>query len=156
MSCVCADPVVVIRPGNAALAELIAEAGLTPLPCPDADLGMGHSLAFGAARIPQGQAILVMLADLPFVRQETLTRLLLAHTDNRQIVVPSYHGRRGHPVLFGSAWRKRLLNLTGDTGARAVTHDPNATVIELPVDDAGTVHDIDTPSALAAFEPPSV
>ena len=148
VAAVCHAPVVVTRPGNDALAEVIRAAGFIPLPCPDADLGMGHSLAFGAQQISQGRAILVTLADLPFTTPQTLMHLAQRISSETEILIPIYRGRRGHPVVFGAAWRSRLTDLTGDSGARALI-SCSADVVELPVDDPGVIHAVDTKNALA-------
>ena len=55
---------------------------------------------------------------------------------------------RGHPVGFAATCGPDLMALTGDQGARSVlqVHAPYA----LAVDDAGCIHDVDTPEALDA------
>ena len=110
----------------------------------DADLGMGHSLAAGCAGI-NWTFTFVGLADMPFVRVETLTTLVnraraLAE-DN--ILVPTFEGRRGHPVGFGQAHLPALCRLTGDQGARALFGTPRDVLLE--VDDAGVLQDLDQP-----------
>ena len=67
---------------------------------------------------------------------------LASHT----VVQPVYLGQRGHPVGFAASCRDALLALAGDNGARSVVQRYGAHL--LPVDDAGCVHDVDTPQAL--------
>ena len=109
--------------------------------------GMGDSIACGVAATAQAQGWLVLPADLPLVQARTLlqvTRELSKH----KVVVPTWHGERGHPVGFAAVCRADLLALSGDSGARAVVQRHGAHL--LPVDDAGCVCDVDTPEALEA------
>jgi molybdenum cofactor cytidylyltransferase len=109
--------------------------------------GMGDSIATGVRACAQAAGWLVLPADLPLVQPATLravAQALIHHT----VVQAVYQGQRGHPVGFAATCGPELMALTGDQGARAVlqTYAPYA----LPVDDAGCVHDVDTPEALEA------
>lgn len=108
--------------------------------------GMGHSLAAGARRLlaeSQAQAVAIFLADMPRIRRDSLDALL-AQADAERILLPSYRGSRGHPVLFGRRFWPQLAELSGDSGARPVIqHNPEAVrIIEL--DDPGLLQDVDT------------
>lgn len=157
----CDQVIAVVRPDSpAALSGVLRQVGAQVVICPDADLGMGHSLAAAARTLigmePAPEAVMVMPADMPWMRSETVQALRqywnrLASTEQAiciaQPMLPD--GRRGHPVLFGRTHFEALSALTGDAGARGLlrTHPP-ATVT---VDDAGILQDIDVPSDL----PPS-
>jgi molybdenum cofactor cytidylyltransferase len=60
------------------------------------------------------------------------------------LVVPTFAGRRGHPVGFDGRFREHLLALSGDAGARAVLATQGSAVYQLEVDDPGVVQDVDT------------
>jgi len=90
-------------------------------------------------------AWLVLPADLPLVQPDTLLQVAKA-LQTHTVVVPSWQGERGHPVGFAASCRPELLALTGDSGARAVVQHYGAHL--LAVQDAGCVHDVDTPQAL--------
>lgn len=107
--------------------------------------GMGDSIACGVAATANAQGWLVLPADLPLVRPETLLQVVQA-LQTYAVVVPTWQGERGHPVGFAASCRDALLALNGDTGARAVVQRYGTHL--LPVDDAGCVHDVDTPEAL--------
>lgn len=117
--------------------------------CADADLGMGHSLAAGVrglSTVP-GDALAVLLGDMPWLAEATL-RELLARADARRILFPLHQGQRGHPVVFGRAFWPELERLQGDEGARAVLAAHREAWRVLEVDDPGVVLDVDTPQAL--------
>lgn len=104
--------------------------------------GLGHSLAQAVAHQAGARGWLVVLADMPYVRGETLRRIAAA-LRQEALVVPVFQGRRGHPRGIGSAYRDALLALEGDQGAQALfAGNP---LIEIEVDDAGILQDIDRP-----------
>ncbi len=108
--------------------------------------GMGRSLRAGLAALDQNaRAALIVLADQPFVRAATLDRLMEFHqASGAQIVIPTYTGFRGNPVLLDRFVFPELNELSGDVGCRAIfgTHTEN--IRKLPVDDAGILLDIDS------------
>lgn len=113
--------------------------------------GMGHSLAAGAERLlaeSNADAVAIFLADMPAIHRDSL-ETLIAHSSANNIVLPSYRGKRGHPVLFGRDFWPQLATLSGDVGARPVLQqNPNAVrIVEL--DDPGVLQDIDTPADLS-------
>jgi len=115
----------------------------------DAGLGMGHSLAAGAASLgdSEAQAVAILLGDMPWILPATFQRLI-ATAGPSVIVVPRHQGQNGHPVLFGREFWAELGGLSGDEGARAVLRQHADRVVVLELEDGGIVRDVDTPSAL--------
>jgi molybdenum cofactor cytidylyltransferase len=107
--------------------------------------GMGDSIACGVAATVQAHGWLVLPADLPLIQASTLLQVAKA-LQTQTVVVPTWHGEAGHPVGFAAGCRDALMALTGDHGARAVVQRYGAHL--LAVNDAGCVHDVDTPLAL--------
>ncbi|HEY4316427.1 MAG TPA: nucleotidyltransferase family protein [Herbaspirillum sp.] len=130
------------------LVGLLAEAGCEIVFCADSDAGLGHSLAAGVRAAPHAAGWLVALADMPAIEVSTLRAVAAACTQPRHIAAPIYRARRGHPVVFGSAYYAGLAALQGDQGARGVLLDHASAVTEVPCDDAGVLRDIDTPADL--------
>lgn len=115
--------------------------------------GMGDSIAAAVRATADAAGWLVLPADLPLVRPDTLRRVAEALASS-PAVQPQHEGRRGHPVAFGAGARDALLALTGERGAAPVLQALRARgeVRDLMVDDIGTVTDIDTLADLAAAE----
>ena len=67
---------------------------------------------------PDADGWLIALADMPFVRPETIRAVLAALAKGAAIAAPSYRGERGHPVGFARAFYEELSTLKGDAGAR--------------------------------------
>jgi molybdenum cofactor cytidylyltransferase len=148
----------VLRPEDDILAAEVASAGAAStaevrvIRCADAHLGMGHSLACGAAACRDWAYLFVALGDMPWVRADTLQRLRTALADGtvpQRIVMPTYRGAPGHPVGFGAAHLPALARLHGDTGARAVVAAAAQPPLRLAVDDPGVLRDVDKPADLA-------
>jgi molybdenum cofactor cytidylyltransferase len=117
--------------------------------CEDASQGMGHSLAAGARALAagEGEAIAVLLGDMPWIAESSL-RALIARAAPRRIVFPVHHDERGHPVLFGRYFWPELQRLTGDEGARRVLRAHASAWVAVGVDDPGVLRDVDNPEAL--------
>ena len=64
-------------------------------------------------------------------------------------MVPTYEGRRGHPVLFGANHFLALRALEGDQGARSVLTAAPGDLSEVGCDHPGIFRDIDTPEDLS-------
>ncbi len=108
---------------------------------PGGSFGMGLSIAAGVQARPNASGWLVMPADMPLVRPDTLQAVASA-LKVHPIAYAQHRGRRGHPVGFSSEFYNELSNLRGDDGARRVIARYPAVAIE--VDDGGALMDIDT------------
>ena len=116
--------------------------------------GMGDSIAAAVRSTADSVGWLVLPGDLPLVRPETLRRVASALAAGAAAVQPQYESSRGHPVAFAADARTALLVLSGERGAASVLQALRARgeVLDLVVDDIGTVTDIDTLADLAAAE----
>jgi molybdenum cofactor cytidylyltransferase len=108
--------------------------------------GMGTSLGAGLAALePAINAALILLADQPFVRPTTLDRICEEYRRSQaQIVIPLYNGFRGNPVLLDRSVFPEVMALSGDVGCRAIFGNHLEGIVKLPVDDVGTLLDIDS------------
>lgn len=138
----------VLRPGDDALAALLAQQGCRVTVCADATQGMGHSLAHGVQVTASAGGWIVALADMPRVKTETIGRIARELIAGAGIVVPVYQGDRGHPVGFGRRFLDELRMLSGDSGARALVQRNQALVKRVDCDDAGILFDVDRRSDL--------
>ena len=66
-------------------------------------------------------------------------------------MVPTHNGKRGNPVLWGSAFFPAMLAIEGDVGARHLIGQHAEAVVEVAFDNASSLVDIDTPEALEAY-----
>lgn len=95
--------------------------------------------------------ILVHLVDHPFLSPQLVNEMLdRFYETKRLIVVPSYRGKRGHPVLFSRELFSELLNAPLDQGAKPVVHGHRNETLEIPTEENGVIVDIDTPDEYRA------
>ena len=64
------------------------------------------------------------------------------------IVLPTYNGKRGHPVIFASRLYAELLAAPAEKGARAVVWAHAEEVLEVPTIEEGVVLNLNDPDAL--------
>lgn len=110
--------------------------------------GIGSSLRAGVSALPPAcAAVLVLLADQAAVSVADLKRLVTAWQVYPERIVAAYYGepvpRSGVPAIFPRAWFPTLLQLTGDSGARALLARHTDAVQPVPMPSA--LLDIDTP-----------
>ena len=109
---------------------------------------MGVSLAHAVRVTPEATSWIVALADMPFIRPETI-RLVAERLDSgAALVAPAWRGERGHPVGFAARFRDELSALTGDAGARELLRSRRDELDLIECDDPGVLRDIDTPADL--------
>lgn len=111
--------------------------------------GIGSSLRVGVAAVrTDTHAVMIALGDQPGVDSTVVATLLAARAgSDREIIVPSYRGERGHPVIFTDSVFPELLAVSGDRGARDVVARDPGRVLTVDVD-APPPLDVDTQEAL--------
>ena len=66
-------------------------------------------------------------------------------TTEKQILVPLYDDKRGHPVIFSSVFRDEILTGYDDIGLRGLLYTHKEDIFELPVQTPGVLSDMDYP-----------
>jgi molybdenum cofactor cytidylyltransferase len=120
---------------------------------PLSKMGMSASIRRGLQEIhPHCHGILIALGDQPLLKTSTINALIRTFDQGKGgIIVPSFRGRRGHPVIFERRFKKELLNLKGDAGGRSIIESHLEDVRVVPVKSIGVVKDVDT---WPAYNPP--
>jgi molybdenum cofactor cytidylyltransferase len=108
--------------------------------------GMASSLREGVSHVsPQSDAALIILGDQPFIQPKTLHQIIDGYRGARaQIVIPSYQGNRGNPVLLDRSVFSEVMALEGDTGCRAIFSHHLDGILKVEVEDSGILLDIDS------------
>ncbi len=121
---------------------------------PDYAQGMSTSIRAGLRAASGGrEAFLIVLGDQPLVSTATFDALLeqWASTGAR-ILVPTYEGVRGNPVLLHRSLSAEMESLEGDVGCRALVARHGREVVEVQVEDPGILVDVDTVEDLRRIE----
>lgn len=101
------------------------------------DSGMFSSVKQGLKYI-NADRLFITPGDCPIIKQETLNKML---SINANIVLPSYKGKKGHPVLLSNKYTCEILS-DKYSKLRDFIHDNPKTIID--ADDMGVLYDIDT------------
>lgn len=141
-------PIVVLRDEASPVRDALAGYAAQFVVARDADQGMGRSIAAGIGAIaPQWDAAFICLGDMPCVSPALLAKLA-ERASWTCIVVPTWQGQRGNPVLWGRAHFPALMALEGDRGARDLIARAGDRVERIESPDDGVLRDVDTPEAL--------
>ncbi len=108
--------------------------------------GMGTSIAAGLNLVDsRAQAVMLALGDQPFVDSQAINRLIEEFdSHDKGIAIPTYQGRRGHPLIFSIKYKAQLSGLKGDIGGREIIKEHPEDILEVAVECEGIVIDIDT------------
>jgi molybdenum cofactor cytidylyltransferase len=102
---------------------------------------------------PDTDGILLCPVDHPLISASLVGNLIDVFFKERPpVVVPSYRGRRGHPVIFAAATYDELLKAPMDQGARAVVWAHKGEVQEVSTTEEGCVLNLNDPNAVARLE----
>lgn len=112
----------------------------------DYEAGQSTSLQIGiSATSDRSEAALFILGDQPLVNTGVINRLIEEFIRKKVgLLVPTFHGKRGNPVLVGRSFFPHLESLSGDQGARALFEEYADQVKEFDVGDECIHIDIDT------------
>jgi molybdenum cofactor cytidylyltransferase len=117
--------------------------------------GMGTSIARAfnnAGNVGSWDAALIVLGDMPFVSVATLQLLReISIQHPNQIIVPSFNGRRGQPVIFPSRFFRQLKECTGDVGGKRILQSHPESVMLVGVGDDAIHWDVDTVEMLNRY-----
>jgi molybdenum cofactor cytidylyltransferase len=138
---------VVVRPDD----ELRAAGPGSPVevvPNPLADEGQSASIRLAVERLAEDatcEAAIFAVVDQPFLTSDVFERLIASwQAGAGKILVSSYDGQRGNPVLFARRFFGELTQLAGDVGGRDVLRAHPEAVHEVAMPDQAAGQDVDT------------
>jgi molybdenum cofactor cytidylyltransferase len=153
----CDEPLVVLGPQAADLQPLASKGGAHVCVLPEQTPDMRATVEIGLRWLERhfqpgdGDAWLLAPADHPTLDADavaTVRRAFLTQSD-KSIVVPTYHGKRGHPVLLGWKHVSGVRNHPAAEGLNTYLRRQEREVLELPVETAEVLTDLDTPEDYA-------
>lgn len=115
--------------------------------------GMLTSVQAGIAASPaETEWFLIALGDQPSLSPAVVTMLVakasllvLASDSPDTILVPSYGGRRGHPLLIHASHRDEIATLDPQVGLRELMQRHPEAIHHVDVPDEAVLADMDTP-----------
>jgi molybdenum cofactor cytidylyltransferase len=117
---------------------------------------MRESIEHGLEVLEQGRtpdSVMVTPADHPGIRPETVALIAAYATSHRDsLVIPTYNGRRGHPIVLPWNVACGVRCLPADSGLNALVAEHSHIVAELAVRHSEIVRDLDTPGDLEYWQ----
>jgi molybdenum cofactor cytidylyltransferase len=140
------DVVVVLGHEEPRVRAELAGLACTPVVNPDHAEGAGTSVRAGVRRRADADAIVVVLADMPFVTAGMIATLVERYRETRPLLVVSHYGEvQAPPTLYDRALFEELLRIPGERGAKEVVrrHEKDAVVVRWP---ESARRDVDVPA----------
>jgi len=151
-----ASPVIVVTGHEPELVEkALSDRDVQFIYNPDFADGLSTSLQTGLTLLkPNTDGAVVCLGDMPSVRADHINRIIDSFDPikGRAIIVPTFNGKRGNPVLWHRRFFAQMSDVSGDVGARHLIGDNEDSLLEVEIEDDSILADLDTPAALAAHK----
>jgi molybdenum cofactor cytidylyltransferase len=143
------DRVVVVLPPDRDLghARTLNDPRVTTVVNPDPSRGMFSSIQIGLSAA-EGDPILVLPGDMPFVRHQSVAAVLAAARASQGVVVAACGGKRGHPLGFRRETRELVLRAPATSNLSVVLTEAGIERTPIELDDPGVVRDVDVVSDL--------
>ena len=147
--------VVVLGPAAAAVRERVPalqDGAVSVATNRQPERGMLSSIQQGL-RGAQGDPVLVLPGDMPYVEPATVAALLGRQRETGAIVSPRFGGKHGHPVAIPGSLRDEILAAGPDATLHDVLRAHASQRLDLDVYDRGVLHDVDAPEDLSDRAP---
>ena len=110
----------------------------------DFESGMASSIKTGLNNLSEKtEAFFICLGDMPMVSHDIYNQLIKSK-DNKEIIVPTYKGQQGNPVLFNKSMKEKIIGITGDVGAKKILELNKDKILSLEISDQGITRGFDT------------
>jgi len=97
--------------------------------------GMASSIKTGLNNLHEKtESFFICLGDMPMVNHDIYNQLIESK-DNKEIIVPTYKGHQGNPVLFDESMKEKVLDIRGDAGAKKILELNKDKILNLEIYD---------------------
>jgi molybdenum cofactor cytidylyltransferase len=113
--------------------------------------GQLSSIQAAVRSLPAGQTegMILCPVDHPLVSAKLVSQLIEEFDSaGKAVVLPTYRGRRGHPVIFRATLYDELLRATPEIGARQVVWAHADDISEVPTEEQGVILNLNDPETL--------
>ena len=110
----------------------------------DFESGIASSIKTGLNNLSEKtEAFFICLGDMPMVNSNIYNQLI-KYINKREIIVPTYKGQQGNPVLFTKSMKEKILNISGDVGAKKILELNKDKILNLEINDQCVTKDFNT------------
>ena len=106
--------------------------------------GMASSIKAGLNHLSKNtEAFIICLGDMPNVNKDIYNKLIQSK-DNNKIVIPTYKGQQGNPILFSKSVKDILVNVKGDMGAKKILEKNKEKVLNFEINNQAILKNYNT------------
>ena len=106
--------------------------------------GMASSIKIGLNNLSEKtEAFFICLGDMPMINQEVYNQLIRSR-NNKEIIVPTYKGQQGNPILFSKSMKSIIISIEGDIGAKKILELNKDKILKVKIDDINITKDFNT------------
>lgn len=113
----------------------------------DFENGMLSSVICGLNALPENaEAAMVFLGDQPQISTDVIQKVAEEwKQSDKGIVIPTFNGKRGHPVLIETKYKAEINRLDSSKGLRQLMIENPDDIYEIEMKQPEILRDIDTP-----------
>ena len=116
--------------------------------------GVASSIKAGLENISKkSESFFICLGDMPNINQNIYNKLIKSKNNynkklsteyKKEIIIPTFEGQYGNPVLFSKFMKKKIMKIKGDNGAKDIILLNKNKILSVPFNQDGILLDIDT------------
>ena len=119
----------------------------------DFESGMASSIKTGLDNLSEKtEAFFICLGDMPMVNQNIYNKMIktklnynkkLKPNFKKEIFIPTYEKKNGNPVLFTKHMKEKIMQISGNDGAKELIEIYKSKALHIPVKNRGITLDFD-------------
>jgi molybdenum cofactor cytidylyltransferase len=112
---------------------------------------MASSIKTGLNNLSEkAEAFFICLGDMPMVNSDIYNQLIKSRTQ-KDILVPTYKNQQGNPVLFNKSMKEKIMNITGDVGAKKILELNRNKILKIEINDQNITKSFNTQSDFSSL-----
>ena len=105
----------------------------------DFESGMASSIKIGLNHLSNNtEAFFICLGDMPMV-SSNIYDFLIKSRNQKDIIVPTYKGQQGNPILFNKSMKEKIMSIDGDVGAKKILELNKNRILNLEINNQGVI-----------------
>ena len=90
---------------------------------------------------------------MPNINYQLINKLIENYDpdSNNSIIIPTFNGKKGNPILIDREFFPDILSIKGDKGAKDIINANKNSIKKIPHKDSSVLNDIDTKKDLSTY-----
>ena len=106
--------------------------------------GMASSIKVGLSLLSKKtESFFICLGDMPMINKKIYNQLI-SYKNKKDIIVPTYNGIQGNPVLFPKFMKPSIMSINGDVGAKKILEQNKEKILKVKIDDINITRGFNT------------